>query len=113
MRSWHGACLTRSRTLQGRWASSRSNVATPNGWRPTATPRADWRLTPLLPSKTYARRVRHSAEQISPSAASDDFDESDRSQPAYQRVLKEFREAVSDRARGVRSRGERPPTRGT
>jgi hypothetical protein len=29
-----------------------------------------------------------------------------------QRVLKDIREAVSDRGRGVRSRGERPPTRG-
>ena len=38
---------------------------------------------------------------------------SDRSQPAYQKSLKEIREAVSDRGRGVRSRGERPPARGT
>src|SRR5215475_845690 len=38
---------------------------------------------------------------------------SDRLQPAYQKVLEEIREAVSDRARAVRSRGERPPTRGT
>ena len=42
----------------------------------------------------------------------DGFDESDRSQPAYQKVLKDIREAVSDRGREVRSRGERPPTRG-
>jgi hypothetical protein len=44
--------------------------------------------------------------------SSDGFDESDRSQPAYQKVLKEIREAVSDRGRGVRCRGERPSTRG-
>jgi hypothetical protein len=31
---------------------------------------------------------------------------------AYQKSSKEVREAVSDRGRGVRSRGERPPTRG-
>jgi hypothetical protein len=38
------------------------------------------------------------------------FDESDRSQPAYQKVLKEIREAVSDRGRDVRSRvSGRPP----
>src|SRR5580704_9421297 len=108
MRSWHGACRTRLHTLQGRWASSRSSAATPNGWRPTARPRADWRLTPLLLSKTYAKRLRHSAEQISPSVVSDGFDESDRSRPAYEKVLKETREALSDRARGVRSWGERP-----
>jgi hypothetical protein len=30
-----------------------------------------------------------------------------------QKVLKDIRAAVSDRGRGVRSRGERPPTRGT
>jgi hypothetical protein len=37
---------------------------------------------------------------------------SDRSQPAYRKSSKEIREAVSDRGRGVRSRGEWPPTRG-
>jgi RsiW-degrading membrane proteinase PrsW (M82 family) len=42
----------------------------------------------------------------------DGFDESDRSQPAYQKVLKEIRDAVSDRGRGVRCRGERSPTGG-
>src|SRR6266568_4269946 len=62
MPSRHGACRTRSRTLQARWASWRSNVATPNGWRPTTTPRADWRLTPPPPSKTCGRRVRRSAD---------------------------------------------------
>jgi [ribosomal protein S5]-alanine N-acetyltransferase len=36
---------------------------------------------------------------------------SDRLPPAYQRVLEGNPEAVSDRGRGVRSRGERPPTR--
>ncbi len=40
------------------------------------------------------------------------FDEPHRSPPAYQKVLKDIREAVSDRGRGVRSKGERPPTRG-
>src|SRR5882724_2222109 len=64
MLSRHGACRTRSRTLPARWASWRSNVATPNGWRPTTTPRADWRRTPPPPSKTYGQRVRRSAEQI-------------------------------------------------
>jgi hypothetical protein len=44
--------------------------------------------------------------------SSDGFDEPDRSQPAYQEVLEEIREAVSDRGRGVRSRGQRLPTRG-
>jgi hypothetical protein len=45
--------------------------------------------------------------------SSDGFYESDRSPPpAYQKVLKDIREAVSDRGRGVRSGGERPPTRG-
>ena len=33
--------------------------------------------------------------------------------PLCQKVLKDLREAVSDRGRGVRGRGERPPTRGT
>jgi hypothetical protein len=36
--------------------------------------------------------------------SSDGFDESDRSQPAYQKILKDIREAVSDRGRGVGSR---------
>jgi hypothetical protein len=35
----------------------------------------------------------------------------DRSQPAYQKSSKEIREALSDRGRGVRCMGERPPTR--
>ena len=55
-----------------------------------------------------AGRPRRRPAQVS----SDGFDESDRSQPAYQKILKDIREAVSDRGRGVRSRGERPPTRG-
>jgi hypothetical protein len=37
---------------------------------------------------------------------------SDRLQPACQKSSKEIREAVSDQGRGVRSRGERPSTRG-
>ena len=45
--------------------------------------------------------------------SSDGFDESDRSQPAYRKVLKDSREAVSDRGRGVRSRGERAAHEGT
>ena len=57
-----GACRTRSRTSPARWASWRSNAATPNGWRPTTTPRADWRLTPPPPSTTCGQRVRRSAE---------------------------------------------------
>src|SRR5215469_5186138 len=68
MLSRHGACRIRSRTWQARWASWPSNVATPNGWRPTTTPGADWPLTPPPPSKTYGQPVHRSAEQISPSA---------------------------------------------
>jgi hypothetical protein len=37
---------------------------------------------------------------------------SDRSHRRTRKFLKEIREAVSDRGSGVRSRGERPPTRG-
>ena len=52
------------------------------------------------------------AAEGSKACPSDGFDESDRSQPAYQKFLKEIREAVSDRRGGVRSRCERPPARG-
>jgi hypothetical protein len=68
-------------------------------------------------SKACNRKVgRCGATLRKPPAAprqvsSDGFDESYRSQPAYPKVLKDIREAASDRSRGVRSGGERPPTR--
>ena len=55
-----------------------------------------------------SRRPRLGPAQVS----SNGFDEPDRSQPAYQKILKDIRETVSGRGEGVRSRGERPPTGG-
>src|SRR5437899_6886761 len=52
------------------------------------------------------------AAEGSKACPSDGFDESDRSQPACQKFLKDIRAAVSDRRGGVRSRCERPPARG-
>jgi hypothetical protein len=48
-----------------------------------------------------SRRRAYRPAQMS----SDGCDESDRSSPGYQKVLKDIREAVSDRGRGVRSGG--------
>jgi hypothetical protein len=66
-------------------------------------------------SKTAIGRSRRGAAKagrprLRPAqVSSDGFDESDRSQPAHQKVLKEIRETVSDQVRGVRSRGESRP----
>ena len=66
-------------------------------------------------SSTERRNAANSAKRtyLGPArVSSDGFDESDRSQPAYQTVLKAIRGAVSDRGRGVRSRVSGRP-RGT
>src|SRR5215813_7091446 len=74
--------------LDGFWIIEASD---PSTWRSSSPPRG-----------AYGRRR-------CPAMASN---ESDSPQPAFQKVLKDIREAVSDRGRGVRGRGERPPAGG-
>ena len=91
-------------------------------WLGLASHRPDRKLRPS--ARSPARRHVRTTSEVRTGRAHEEVERSrprnrraigslsDRLQPAYKSPRKKIREAMSDRGRGVRSKGERRPTRG-